>query len=163
MRKVAANPDINPHICKCKRGSEEPNHSYLLCAVCEYIFAGKEREFCSLTTALPGVASTLCKVAERAVLWPPPACSAGNRVTNLNLRDAGLGKGFFSNLADLSSSVHMEISIRKRLTLHDVKEKGGIFKFMKALDLGWVQNRKNLHIYKSRCPKSTSYTQRLCF
>lgn len=57
-------------------------------------------------------------------------------MTNLNLRDAGLGKGFFPNLADLSSSVHMEISIRKRLTLHDVKEKGGIFKFMKALDLG---------------------------
>lgn len=157
MRKFAGNLDIKLHICKCKGGSEESNHSYLLCAVCEYIFAGKERELCSLTIALPGVASILCRVAGRAVLWPSPAHSAGNRVTNPNLRDAGLSEGLFSNLADLSFS----LPCIWRSLLGRVKEKGGIF--MKALDLGWVQNRKNLHIYRSRCSKSTSYTQRLYF
>lgn len=163
MRKFAWNLDIEPYICKSKAGSEEPNHSYFLCAVYEYIFAGKEREFCCLTTALPGVASILCRVAERAVLWPSPAYAAGNRVKNTNLRDAGLSEGLFSNLADLSFPIlciWRSLLGKDSLYLSQI-EKGGIF--MKVLDLGWIQNRKNLHIYRSRCPKSTSYTQRLCF
>lgn len=165
MRKFAGNLDIKPHICKCKGGSEEPNRFYLLCAVCEYVlfWKGERILFPHEHSPRSGQHSVQGGRESCAVTLSCLLCWEQSDKSKLERCSFEWGSFFKLGWPFLSSSLHMEISTGKRITLSDIKKKGGIFKFMKALDLGWVQNRKNLHIYRSRCPKSVSYTQRLCF